>query len=81
MFSDNSYGFRPDRRAQDAVRKWSNNYNQGYHYVVSLDLKAYFDNVNHDLLMKFLEQHVYDEWILHLVQKFLISGVMNGQIL
>lgn len=52
----------------------------GYHYVIDLDLKAYFDTVNHDLLMKFLTQYFDDPWLLRLVRKFLASGVMNGRL-
>lgn len=79
VFSDNSYGFRPQRSAQDAVRQVVGYYEQGYHYVVDLDLKSYFDNVNHDLLMKFVENYISEPWVLHLIRKFLTSGVMNGQ--
>lgn len=78
VFSDNSYGFRPHRSAHDAIKKVTSLYNQGYHYVVDLDLKAYFDTVNHDLLMNFLEQQVQDPWLLHLIRQFLTSGVLNG---
>jgi group II intron reverse transcriptase/maturase len=78
VFSDNSYGFRPSRSAHDAIKKVTSLYNQGYHYVVDLDLKAYFDTVNHDLLMNFLNQQVQDPWLLHLIRQFLTSGVLNG---
>ncbi|MFC6164796.1 group II intron reverse transcriptase/maturase [Lactiplantibacillus dongliensis] len=80
VFSDNSYGFRPGRSAHDAIKKVTSLYNQGYHYVVDLDLKAYFDTVNHDLLMNFVQQQIHDPWLLHLVRRFLTSGVMNGQL-
>ncbi|WP_040534222.1 group II intron reverse transcriptase/maturase [Schleiferilactobacillus shenzhenensis] len=80
VFSDNSFGFRPGRSPHQAIRRVEAFYDQGYHYVVDLDLKAYFDTVNHDLLMKFLEQYVPDPWVLHLVRQFLTSGVMNGKL-
>ncbi|MFC6202969.1 group II intron reverse transcriptase/maturase [Lactiplantibacillus nangangensis] len=80
VFSDNSYGFRPGRSAHDAIKKVTSLYNQGYHYVVDLDLKAYFDTVNHDLLMNFVQQQIQDPWLLHLIRRFLTSGVMNGQL-
>jgi group II intron reverse transcriptase/maturase len=80
IFSDNSFGFRPHRSAQDAVQRVVTLYQQGYHYVVDLDLKAYFDTVNHDLLIKFLKQYVDDPWLLHLIRRFLTSGVMNGKL-
>ena len=80
VFSDSSFGFRPHRSAQDAIQRVVKLYNQGYHYVIDLDLKAYFDTVNHDLLMKFMKQYVSDPWILHLIRQFLTSGVMNGKL-
>ncbi|EIW12932.1 reverse transcriptase/maturase family protein [Lactiplantibacillus pentosus KCA1] len=80
VFSDNSYGFRPGRSAHDAIKSVTSLYNQGYHYVVDLDLKAYFDTVNHDLLMNFIQQQVTDPWLLHLIRRFLTSGVMNGKL-
>lgn len=80
VFSDNSFGFRPNRSAQDAIKRVTRLYDQGYHYVIDLDLKAYFDTVNHDLLMKFMKQYVGDPWVLHLIRQFLTSGVMNGQL-
>lgn len=55
-------------------------YNQSYHYVVDLDLKSYFDNVNHDLLIKFLGNYISEPWALHLIRKFLTSDVMNCQL-
>lgn len=47
--------------------------------MVDLDLKSYFDNVNHDLLIKFVENYISEPWVLHLIRKFLTSGVMNGR--
>lgn len=60
VFSDSSFGFRPHRGAQDAIAQVVELYNQGYRRVVDLDLKAYFDNVNHDLMMKYLQQYIDD---------------------
>ena len=77
IFSDNSFGFRPGRGAQDAIARVTELYNQGYRWVVDLDLKAYFDNVNHDLMMKYLQQYIDDPWILSLIRKLLTSGVMD----
>lgn len=78
VFSESSFGFRPHRSAQQAINQVVKLWNQGYHTVVDIDLKAYFDNVNHDLLIKFIEQTVDDEWLIKLVRKFLTSGVMNN---
>jgi len=79
-FSDNSFGFRPNRSAHDAIKRVTEFYDQGFHTVIDLDLKAYFDTVNHDLLMKFIKQYIDDEWLLRMIRKFLTSGVMNGQL-
>ncbi|WP_057871420.1 group II intron reverse transcriptase/maturase [Liquorilactobacillus ghanensis] len=80
VFSDSSFGFRPHRSAHDAIRQVIDLYNQGYHCVVDLDLKAYFDTVTHDLMMKFVSQYVQDPWLLKLIRRFLTSGVMNGHV-
>ena len=76
VFSDNSFGFRPHCGAHDAIAKVVDLYNQGYRRVVDLDLKAYFDNVNHDLMIKYLQQYIDDPWTLRLIRKFLTSGVL-----
>lgn len=80
IFSDNSFGFRPHRSCADAIARTVALYNEGYHYVVDLDLKAYFDTVNHDMLMKFLERQIDDRWTLRLIRRFLTSGTMNGKM-
>lgn len=80
VFSDNSFGFRPNRSAHDAIKQVMKFYNQGYKVVVDLDLKAYFDTVNHDLLMKFVSKQIRDPWLLKLIRKYLTSGVMNGSL-
>ncbi|WP_261811089.1 group II intron reverse transcriptase/maturase [Levilactobacillus humaensis] len=80
VFSDNSFGFRPNRSAQQAISRVVSLYNQGYHYVVDLDLKAYFDTVNHDLLIRFIGQYINDPWLLRLIRRFLTSGVMDGKL-
>ena len=77
VFSDNSFGFRPHRGAHDTIEKVVDLYNQGYRRVVDLDLKAYFDNVNHDLMIKYLQQYIDDPWTLRLIRKFLTSGVLD----
>ena len=78
IFSENSFGFRPNRGAQDAIDNVISYYNQGYKRVVDLDLKSYFDNVNHDLMIKYLQQYIDDEWTLKLIRKFLTSGILDN---
>jgi group II intron reverse transcriptase/maturase len=80
IFSDNSFGFRPTRSAHDAIKRDITFFNEGYHYVIDLDLKAYFDTVNHDMLIKFLELDITDRWVLRLIRRFLTSGTMNGKM-
>jgi len=80
VFSDNSFGFRPNRSPHDAIKRVVKFYDQGYHTVIDLDLKSYFDTVDHDLLMKFIKQYIDDEWLLRIIRKFLTSGVMEGKV-
>ncbi len=80
-FSDSSFGFRPNRSAHDAINCAKEYYKQGYRTVVDIDMKQYFDTVNHDKLMFHLEEHIKDKIILTLIRKFLRSGVsINGTI-
>ena len=75
-FSNNSYGFRPKRNAHQAIHQAKKYYEEGYRYVVDLDLEKYFDTVNHDLLIKMVREVVKDESVIALIRKFLKSGVM-----
>jgi group II intron reverse transcriptase/maturase len=78
-FSDSSYGFRPKRSAQQAIKRARKYYDEGYTQVVDLDLAKYFDTVNHDLLIGAVREQVKDEGVIKLIRKFLKSGVMvNG---
>ncbi|MFD1927047.1 group II intron reverse transcriptase/maturase [Sporosarcina siberiensis] len=76
MFSDNSFGFRPKRSAHQAIMRAKSYYEQGYKYVVDLDMKAYFDTVNHDKLMYYIEKKVQDKRILRLIRQYLKSGIL-----
>ena len=75
-FSDNSFGFRPKRSAHQAIRQAKSYYEQGYKYVVDIDMKAYFDTVNHDKLMYYVERKVQDKRVLKLIRRYLESGIM-----
>ncbi|MEC2323078.1 group II intron reverse transcriptase/maturase [Lederbergia lenta] len=78
-FSNNSFGFRPKRSAHQAITRAKTYYEQGYKYVVDIDMKAYFDTVNHDKLMYYIEQKVQDKRVLCLTRLYLKSGIMvNG---
>jgi len=75
-FSESSYGFRPRRRGHDAVRKMREYVQEGYTWVVDIDLERYFDTVNHDMLMARVARKVKDKRILRLIRRYLQSGVM-----
>jgi group II intron reverse transcriptase/maturase len=75
-FSDSSYGFRPRRNAQQAIKRAKEYYEQGYTEVVDIDLAKYFDTVNHDLLINMVRKQIKDERVIKLIRKFLKSGVM-----
>ena len=77
LFSDSSYGFRPKRSAHQAIGKALEYYEQGYRYVVDLDLAKYFDTVNHAILIGMLREQIKDERVVKLIHKFLKSGVME----
>ena len=77
-FSEFSYGFRPRRSAQMAVLKTLEYINEGYDWVIDLDIEAYFDTVNHDKLISILrEKNVNDSTTLHLIRKFMQAGIME----
>ncbi len=78
QFSENSYGYRPKRSAQDAITKTLQYLNEGYEWVIDLDIKAYFDTVNHDKLISILREDMNDSTTLHLIRKFLRAGVMEN---
>ena len=81
LFSNGNYGFRPNRSAHNAIEKVLELLNEGYEWVVDLDIEKYFDTVNHDKLISILREEVNDKTTLHLIRKFLRAGVMeNGLI-
>lgn len=78
-FSGASYGFRPGRSARQAVRKAAEHIRAGKRWVVDMDLEKFFDRVNHDVLMARVARQVKDTKVLHLIRRFLQSGMMaNG---
>jgi RNA-directed DNA polymerase len=80
-FSESSYGFRIGRNAQQAVLKAQRYIQEGYEWVVDIDLEKFFDKVNHDILMARVARKVKDKKILLLIRRFLQAGVLeNGLI-
>ena len=76
MFSEHSYGFRPGRSAQDAVRAAQQYAQGGKDWVVDFDITKFFDHVNHDILMGRVAQVIRDKRVLHLMGKFLRRGAL-----
>jgi RNA-directed DNA polymerase len=75
-FSDHSYGFRPGRRAHDAVLDAQRHVKHGFQVVVDVDLEKFFDKVNHDILMDRLARRIDDKGVLRLIRRYLQSGVL-----
>jgi group II intron reverse transcriptase/maturase len=78
QFSKSSYGFRPNRSCEMAVIRSLEILNDGYDWIIDIDLERFFDTVNHDRLMNILHRTVTDGDVLSLIRKFLVSGVMVG---
>ena len=79
QFSENSYGFRPQRGAHDALRQCQKNVNDGYVYVVDMDLEKFFDIVCQSKLIEVLSRTIKDGRVISLIHKYLNAGVLvNG---
>lgn len=76
LFSEHSYGFRPGRSAQDAVRAAQQYAQEGKEWVVDIDITKFFDHVNHDILMGRIAEVIRDKRVLHLMGKYLRRGAM-----
>ena len=74
-FIETSYGFRPKRSAQQAIKAIRDNIHGGYKFVFDADLKKYFDTIPHDKMLKVLEERVQDETILELIKQWLKSPI------
>lgn len=81
IFSQYSYGFRPKRSAQQAVLQAHKYIQEGYEWVVDIDLEKFFDTVNHDKLMAKIARRIRDKKILLLIRRYLQAGIMeNGLV-
>lgn len=81
-FSEYSYGFRPNRDCHMAINKVMEYLNEGYIYVVDIDLEKFFDTVNHDKLISLLLKTIKDGEVISLIRKYLVSGIMvNGVVI
>ena len=79
-FSNSSYGFRPNRSAQMALRQAREYLRDGYKYVVDTDLEKFFDRVNHDILMERLSRNISDKRLLRIIRRYLEAGLLQNGI-
>jgi RNA-directed DNA polymerase len=79
-FSNNSFGFRPNRNGQQAVKQVQSIIKTGRRFAVDVDLSKFFDRVNHDLLMTLLGDKVKDKRLLKLIKRYLRAGVIDNQL-
>jgi len=80
-FSDGSFGFRPNRSAHQAVERAQRYIAQGHRIVVDIDLKQFFDRVNHDVLMSRVARRCADIRVLKLIRAYLNAGIMEGGLI
>jgi len=79
-FSESSYGFRPGRSCHMAIDKVVEYLNEGYEWIIDLDIEKFFDRVNHDKLIQVLRLEVKDATTLNLIRKYLKAGVMENGV-
>jgi RNA-directed DNA polymerase len=79
-FSDHSFGFRPNRSAHQASERALSYLRKGWRWVVDIDLEKFFDRVNHDKLMSLIKERVSDGRVLRLINRYLRSGAMVGDV-
>lgn len=77
IFSEHSYGFRPKRSAHMAMEEVLEYLNEGYEWIIDLDIEKFFDTVNHDKLISILRENVNDATTLHLIRAYLRAGVLD----
>ena len=78
LFSEDSCGYRPNRSAQQAIKKVKQYAEQGYTSAVLVDLSKYFDTLNHELLMNLLRKNIHDKRVTELIKRYLKAGVMEN---
>lgn len=81
VFSEHSYGFRPQRSAHMAMEEVLEYLNEGYEWIVDLDIEKFFDTVNHDKLISILRENVNDATTLHLIRAYLRAGVLDNGLI
>jgi group II intron reverse transcriptase/maturase len=78
VFSEHSYGYRPLKSAHDAIREVTKNTRQ-YAWVIDMDIKAFFDEVSHELLMKAIDCHVEEKWVKMYIKRWLESPSQSSE--
>ena len=81
QFNDNSYGFRPGRSCEQAIIRALEYLNDGYEWVVDIDLEKFFDTVNQDRLITIIRRTIKDGDVVSLIRKYLSAGVMENGVL
>lgn len=79
-FMDVSYGFRPNKNAHEAIEQIIKYLQEGFTWIIDADIKGFFDNVDHDILMKLISERISDGKVLNLIEGWLKSGVMTQGI-
>ena len=80
QFSETSYGFRPNRSCEMAIIKLLEYFNDGYTWIVDIDLQKFFDIVCHDKLIAIIMKTIHDGELVSLIRKYLVSGVMENGV-
>lgn len=80
QFSETSYGFRPNRSCEMAIIKLLEYFNDGYTWIVDIDLEKFFDTVCHDKLIAIIMKTIHDGELVSLIRKYLVSGVMENGV-
>lgn len=79
-FSDNSFGFRPERCCHDAIERIEQYKQEDYRYVLDADIEAFYDTIPHKLIMTRLREKIADGWVLTGIEKMLKAGVMEDGV-
>ncbi|SHN45656.1 reverse transcriptase domain-containing protein [Chitinophaga sp. CF418] len=77
-FHDDSYGYRPAKNAQQALNMVEKRCSNAYPWVLDLDIKSFFDTIDHNLMMKAVEHYTREKWILLYIRRWLEIGTMDG---
>lgn len=79
-FSDNSFGFRPEKSCHDAIKRVEQYKEEGYRYVLDADIKAFYDTIPHKVILDRLREKIADGWVLNSITNMLKAGVMEDGI-